>query len=125
MWRAVEGAGRHLTVRRGEDEAGRPVEVEEIATLADSLGGGIGLDNRLTFRLARDLIDQVILVSEGEIAAGMRHLYRVERLIAEGGAAVGIAAILAGKLDLAGRTAAVVISGGNVDMDHFMRTMGS
>ncbi len=50
--------------------AGRPVEVAEIASLADSLGGGIGLGNRVTFALCRTLLDDVVLVSEGEIAAG-------------------------------------------------------
>ncbi len=37
--------------------AGHPVEVTELATLADSLGGGIGLQNRLTFAMCRDLMD--------------------------------------------------------------------
>ena len=41
-------------------------------------------------------------MSEEEIAAGMRHLYRNERMIAEGGAAVGVAAMLAGKVELHG-----------------------
>src|SRR6185312_6543471 len=47
--------------------AGRPVEVEEVPTLADSLGGGIGLGNRHTFAMVRDLVDEVVLVSEAEI----------------------------------------------------------
>ena len=44
--------------------AGRPVEVEETASLADSLGGGIGLDNRYTFDLVRHFVDDCILVTE-------------------------------------------------------------
>src|SRR5690606_28235923 len=41
-------------------DAGRPVPVEEVPTLADSLGGGVGLENRLTFAMCRDLLDDVV-----------------------------------------------------------------
>jgi threonine dehydratase len=96
-------------------DAGKPVPVEELPTLADSLGGGIGLDNRLTFALCRDLLDDVILLSEEEIAAGIAHAYAEEREIVEGAGAVGIAALLAGKIRSAGAIVAV-LSGRNIDM---------
>jgi threonine dehydratase len=96
-------------------DAGRPVEVEELPTLADSLGGGIGLDNRLTFAMCRDLLDDVILLSEDEIAAGIRHAYTQEREIIEGAGAVGIAALLAGKVKANGPVV-VLLSGRNIDM---------
>ena len=96
-------------------DAGRPVEVEELPTLADSLGGGIGLDNRLTFAMCRDLLDEVVLLGEPEIAAGIEHAYREEREVVEGGGAVGIAALLAGKVKPVGPTV-VLVSGGNIDM---------
>ncbi len=101
--------------------AGHPVEVEEGPSLADSLGGGIGLDNRYTFELTRALVDDYVLVSESEIARGMRHLYWKERVIAEGGGSVSVAAVLANKVpDLSGDVVCVV-SGGNVDMTAFTR----
>ena len=96
-------------------DAGRPVEVEELPTLADSLGGGIGLDNRLTFAMCHDLLDDVILLSEDEIAAGIRHAYAQEREIIEGAGAVGIAALLAGKVKANGPVV-VLLSGRNIDM---------
>ncbi|MER9131706.1 hydroxyectoine utilization dehydratase EutB [Mesorhizobium sp. M0768] len=96
-------------------DAGHPVLVEELPTLADSLGGGIGLDNRLTFSMCRDLLDDVILLSEDEIAAGIRHAYEQEREIVEGAGAVGIAAVLAGKVKANGPTV-LVLSGRNIDM---------
>ncbi|MER9341587.1 hydroxyectoine utilization dehydratase EutB [Mesorhizobium sp. M0601] len=96
-------------------DAGHPVLVEELPTLADSLGGGIGLDNRLTFSMCRDLLDDVILLSEDEIAAGIRHAYEQEREIVEGAGAVGIAAVLAGKIRASGPTV-LVLSGRNIDM---------
>ncbi|MER8464057.1 hydroxyectoine utilization dehydratase EutB [Mesorhizobium sp. M1396] len=97
-------------------DAGHPVLVEELPTLADSLGGGIGLDNRLTFAMCRDLLDDVILLGEDEIAAGIRHAYEREREIAEGAGAVGIAALLAGKVRSDGPVI-VLLSGRNIDMD--------
>jgi threonine dehydratase len=100
--------------------AGRPVEVEEVASLADSLGGGIGLANCWTFALCRDLVDETILVSEEEIYRGMQALFRDDRLVAEGGSAVSHAALLAGKLKLGG-PAAFIISGRNVDMNQFSK----
>jgi threonine dehydratase len=97
-------------------DAGRPVDVEEERTLADSLGGGIGLENRLTFAMCRDLLDDLVLLTETEIAAGIRHAYAEEREVVEGAGAVGIAALLAGKVKARGPTVAV-LSGRNVDMN--------
>lgn len=104
-------------------DAGRPVDVEELPTLADSLGGGIGLENRLTFRMCRDLLDDVVVVTESEIAAGIRHLYAVEREIAEGSGSVCVAALLARKSVLAGPVVALV-SGRNIDMELHCRIVG-
>jgi threonine dehydratase len=96
-------------------KAGKPVPVEELPTLADSLGGGVGLDNRYTLAMVRDLADEIVLVSEAEIADGIRHCYAQERQIVEGAAAVGVAALLAGKVEVRGPTI-VLLSGGNIDM---------
>lgn len=105
------GAAMHASLK-----AGRPVLVEESASLADSLGGGIGLDNRFTFAMARDLLDDVILLTEPEIAAGMRHAHQHEREVIEGAAAVGIGALLSGKVRADGPII-VILSGRNVDMN--------
>lgn len=103
--------------------AGKPVPVKEQATLADSLGGGIGLDNRYTFELVRRFVDEYLVVNEAQIAEGMRQLYRGDGIIAEGGASVGVAAMLAGLVhDLDGNVV-FIISGANVDMDKFTQIM--
>jgi threonine dehydratase len=94
--------------------AGRPVNVEEVDTLADSLGGGIGLDNRWTFAMCRDLLDDVVLLDEDEIAAGIRHMAIHENEIVEGAAAVGIGALFSGKIAVSTPTA-IIVSGGNID----------
>lgn len=93
--------------------AGHPVEVAESPSLADSLGGGIGLRNRVTYPLCRDLLDDVILLTEAEIAAGLRHLGRAGHVV-EGAASVGSAALLAGKVVPQGPTVCI-LSGANID----------
>jgi len=97
-------------------KAGKPILVKEEATLADSLGGGIGLDNAYTFEMTKAFVDDVVLVSEVEIAAAIRHAYYEERLVIEGSGSVGIAALLAGKIENPGRCIALV-SGQNIGMD--------
>ncbi|WP_338921826.1 hydroxyectoine utilization dehydratase EutB [Pseudomonas silesiensis] len=111
------GAAMHASLA-----VGHPVEVEELPTLADSLGGGIGLDNRYTFNMTRDLCDHVHLLNEASIANAMRHAYREERLVLEGAAAVGIAALLDGLIEPRGPIV-VVVSGSNVDIDQHLRVL--
>ena len=94
--------------------AGKLVDVEELPTLADSLGGGIA-GNRYTFRMCRELVDESVLVSEQDIYRAMAALLLHDGVVAEGGAAVGYAALLMGKI-VAGGPAAIVISGRNVDI---------
>jgi threonine dehydratase len=107
----VRGPGMYESL-----EAGKPVFTEEIPTLADSLGGGIGLENKHTFRMTRDLVDEVVLLTEREIADGIRHAYWQEREVIEGAGSVGIGAILAKKVNLTGPSA-LIVSGRNIDMD--------
>lgn len=113
------GCAMHASLR-----AGHPVQVKEVPSLADSLGGGIGLDNRHTFRMVRNLVDETILVSEDEIADAIRHAYHEERLVVEGSAAVGIAALLSRRAACIGSTA-VVVSGQNIDMKAHARIVSS
>jgi threonine dehydratase len=101
--------------------AGHPVEVTEHASLADSLGGGIGMANRLSFPLCRDLLDEVVLVSEEEIRDAMQALYFEDRMVAEGAAVVGLAAVLSGKVAATGGPMATIVTGRNLDMGVFTR----
>lgn len=117
-----------ITMERGAAmkaslEAGRPVQVEELPSLADSLGGGIGLENKLTFAMCRALLDDVVLLSESEIAAGIRHAYQKEREILEGAGAVGIGALLAHKIAGLRGPVALVLSGRNIDMELHRRVV--
>jgi len=116
-----------ITMERGAAmkaslDAGHPVEVPEVPSLADSLGGGIGLDNSLSFPMCRDLLDEVVLVSEDEIYRAMQVLFFEDRIVAEGACVVGLAALLAGKIRVDGPTG-TVITGRNLDMAQFLRVV--
>jgi len=100
--------------------AGHPVQIPEEPTLADSLQGGIGLDNQYTFQMVQQYVDEIILLSEEEIASGMAYAFFEHHLVLEGAGAVGIAALLHNKVARPGRNVAVVLSGGNVDMISFL-----
>ncbi len=100
--------------------AGRIVDIVEEPTLADALAGGIK-PNKYTFELIQKTVDETVLVSEQEIAAAMAFALECHHLVVEGGGAVGIAALRAGKLQHLGKRVAVVISGANVDMPLLLR----
>ena len=97
-------------------EAGRPLEIPEKDSLADALLGGIGLDNRFTFPLVRDLVDEMALVSEEEIARGMVFCLARLGLVVEGSGAVGVAALVSGRLKVEKGPLVLVLSGGNANL---------
>ncbi|HEX7022133.1 MAG TPA: hydroxyectoine utilization dehydratase EutB [Trueperaceae bacterium] len=103
--------------------AGHPVELPEEPTLADSLQGGVGRDNRYTFQLVRTYVDEVVLLSEDEIAAGMAFAFREAGLVLEGAGAVGIAGLLKGRVGGLGQRVAVVLSGRNVAPSAFLEVL--
>lgn len=106
---AERGATMYESIKQG-----KPIIVEEQATLADSLLGGIGLNNRFTFDLVKRYVDEIILVNETEIAAGMTFMLDQHRMIIEGAAASGIGAVLHKKISL-GKQIVIIISGCSVD----------
>lgn len=101
--------------------AGRIVEITESPTLADALAGGLNKDNTYTFKMIQDYVDETVLVSENEIATAMSYLLEIHHLVVEGGGAVGVAALLFGKVQNSSNNIAVLISGGNVDIDTVIR----
>jgi threonine dehydratase len=83
-------------------------------TLADGVAGNIERDS-LTWKMCRQLVDEVVLVDEQQIADAMRWALETHHLLLEGSGALGIAAVRAGLGGLAGRRVAVVLTGRNVD----------
>lgn len=102
-------------------QAGRPIDVEEVESLGDSLGGGIGLDNRCTYALVREVMDEHIQVSEAAIANAMVDMLEVEKILVEGAAVVGLAAIAEHDIDIRGQKVALIVSGNGISLDTFDR----
>jgi threonine dehydratase len=97
-------------------KADRIMEVDEQPSLADALVGGLGSANHYTIRMVKQYMDESVLVSEDEIAAGMVFALERDHQVLEGGGAVGIAALLAKKVMPLGRHIVVVASGGNASI---------
>jgi threonine dehydratase len=94
--------------------AGTPVSVQSARTIADGIA--VKRPGEVTLRLIDALVDRMVLVDEDEVAEAMVFLLERSKLVVEGAGAVGVAALMAGKLDLGGEgTTVVVLSGGNVD----------
>lgn len=109
-----------LSTKRGATmyesiKAGKPVIVEEKDTLADSLLGGIGLNNQYTFRLVKQYVDDIILLREKVIAEGMAFMLHHHRMVIEGAAATGIGAMLNNRMKRLGKNIVIVISGSSVE----------
>jgi threonine dehydratase len=75
----------------------------------------------LTFAINRTLVGEGVCVSEEEVARAVAFAFRELKLVVEPGGAVALAALMAGKIDIAGKVAVAVLSGGNVDPDVFHR----
>ncbi|MEQ6890003.1 hydroxyectoine utilization dehydratase EutB [Halomonas sp. CS7] len=102
-------------------KAGHPVAVEEVESLGDSLGGGIGA-NRCTLALVREVMDHHVQVSERAIARAMVALLEHEKVLVEGAAAVGLAALEEHALehpalDVRGQRVALILSGNAVSLE--------
>src|SRR3954462_15339971 len=95
------------SLRRGE-----PVEADSALTIADGIA--VKRPGGLTLALLQRLADDMVLVSEDEIAEAMALLMERCKLVVEGAGAVGVAALLGGKVPAQDVTVAV-LSGGNVD----------
>jgi threonine dehydratase len=105
-----------LAGMRAALEAGRPVTLEPAQTLADGIA--VKRVGDLTLELARRVVDEVVTVSEEEIASAILYLLEREKTVAEGAGAVAVAALMHHRLaGLSGRRVAAVVSGGNIDVN--------
>ncbi|SDM49358.1 threonine dehydratase [Fictibacillus solisalsi] len=105
--------------------AGRPIKMPEKDTLADSLLGGIGLDNQYTFNMVQKYMDRAVLIPEEEIAQSMAFMMGHHRMIMEGAAATGIAALLGHHVEDRDGPIAVIITGHNVDLSVVQRILNT
>jgi threonine dehydratase len=81
------------------------------------------MPGEITFPILRTHLSGVLTVTDAEVAEAMRYAFATLKLVVEPGGGVALAALLAGKLDLSRRTAAIILSGGNVDPDLYARVL--
>jgi threonine dehydratase len=94
--------------------AGRIIHTEKKFTIADGLRTNVGEPN---FAVIRRYVDDIVTVSEEAIISAMRTIWETMKIIIEPSAAVTYAAIVEGKIDIAGRRVGIILTGGNVDLD--------
>ncbi len=95
-------------------EAGKPVDITYKPTIADGIA--IKRPAERTLALMKEYVDDFVTVTEEEIAEGIYHCAQNDRLVVEGAGAAGVAALLAGKVDVKpDDTVCAVLCGGNID----------
>ncbi|SKA11899.1 threonine ammonia-lyase [Selenihalanaerobacter shriftii] len=107
---AVQAASMKASLRRGE--------VKTLTTV-DTIADGIAVKRPgdLTYKIISKYVDHIVTVSEEEIAHAISLLSERSKLIVEGAGATGLAAVLNDKILLHGKKVAIVLSGGNIDLD--------
>jgi threonine dehydratase len=103
-------------------DAGQPVTLDPANTLADGIA--VKRAGDLTFEHVRHLVDEIVTVSEEEIASAILHLLEKDKTVVEGAGAVGVAALLNRKVKgVEGRRVVSIVSGGNIDVNLVARVI--
>lgn len=102
--------------------AGRRIAIEVPATIADALQ--VTMPGELTFEINRRLLEGIVTVSDTELVAAIRFAFERLKLVVEPGGAAGLAALLAGRVELRGaQRVGVILSGGNLDPERFAQLL--
>ena len=113
----AERAAGMLESRR----AGHPVTLAASNTFADGIA--VKHPGALTFQICQQYVDDIVTVTEDEIAAAILALMEKQKLVAEGAGAVSVAAALFHKLPIGGKKTACIVSGGNIDVTILSRVI--
>ncbi|MDR1939978.1 MAG: threonine ammonia-lyase [Clostridiales bacterium] len=95
-------------------EAGRLTPLDDIFTIADGIA--VKKPGALTFSIIRDYVDEMVTVTDEEIASTIIELIERTKQIVEPAGAAALAAVLRGKTDVGGRNVVCILSGGNIDV---------
>jgi threonine dehydratase len=98
---------------------GKVVQIPPSATIADGIA--IRAVGEIPLELVQKHVDEIVTVNEGEIASAVMLLLEIEKTVAEGAAAVPLAALVNRKIALKGKRVALIVSGGNIDMNLISR----
>lgn len=97
------------------------IELPSVSTFAD--GTAVKLPGKNTFKICEEYVDEVVTVSEDEIAGAILSLIEKQKLIAEGAGALSVAAAMFNKLPLEGKKTVCLVSGGNIDVNILSRVI--
>ena len=100
---------------------GKPITLDRVATFADGIA--VRHPGDLTFSLIEQYVDEIVTVTEDEIATAILALIEKQKLIAEGAGAVSVAAAMFGKLPVHGKRVVCLVSGGNIDVNILSRVI--
>ncbi|MEG2175952.1 MAG: threonine ammonia-lyase [Oscillibacter sp.] len=109
------GAASMFTSRK----EGHAVELGSVATIADGIA--VKKPGDLTFELCQKYVDEIVTVSEDEIASAILKLMESQKTVAEGAGATPVAAVMFGKVDVSEKNTVCVVSGGNIDVNMLSR----
>ncbi len=113
---AANAPSMYESIRTGE-----AVTLPRVATFADGIAVKHPGDN--TFALVNEYVDEIVTVSEDEIAAAILAMMEKQKLVAEGAGAVSVAAALFNKLPIEGKKTVCIVSGGNIDVSILSRVI--
>ena len=102
-------------------EEGEAITLDSVRTFADGIA--VKHPGDVTFDMVKKYVDEVVTVSEDEIAAAILALMEKQKLVAEGAGAVTVAAAMFGKLPIEGKKVVCIISGGNIDVNILSRVI--
>lgn len=97
------------------------LQLDKVNTFAD--GTAVKLPGELTYEICKEYVDDIITVSEDEIASAVLALIEKEKMIAEGAGALSVAAILYDKIPLKDKNIVAIVSGGNIDVNILSRVI--
>lgn len=110
---------RAMASMKASLEAGQLVDVPSQRTIAEGIA--VARVGTLPFRMAQKYVDEVVTVDDEEIASAVLTLLEVEKTVVEGAGASTLAAVASGRLPLAGKKVACVLTGGNIDVTTLSR----
>ena len=90
-----------------------------VRTICDALMAA--MPGEITFAINSKLLSHGVTASDDEVAAAVAFAYRELKLVVEPGGAIGLAALLAGRIDAKGKNVVIVLSGGNVDAELYAK----
>ena len=115
----VQAAGAASMVKSQQE--GTPITLDQAETFADGIA--VKHPGDITYQLVEQCVDEIVTVSEDEIAAAILALIEKQKVIAEGAGAVSVAAVLFHKLPVEGKKVVCIVSGGNIDVNILSRVI--